>query len=181
MAALAGPFLAVAGLLGAGGATKVHRPAPTARALGQMRLPGSAALVRAGAAAEVALAGAAVAWATRPLVALVALSYLGFAGFVLVALRRDVPLSTCGCFGVPDTPPTYGHLALNLAAAAVAAAAALGPDGMGLAAIARMDGSFVLRGVFVVLTVTTVWFAYAALTVVPRALAAVAARGGAAP
>ena len=177
MAALAGPFLAMTGLLGAGGALKVRRPDSTVRALREMGLSASPALVRLAAGGEVAVAVAAVLWAGRPVVALVALSYLGFAAFVLAALRRGVPLSSCGCFGAADTPPTYGHLALVLAAAAVAAAAALGSDRPGLGAVARMDGPLVLRGVFAVLTATTAWFAYMALTLLPR----VAGRPGRAP
>jgi len=169
---LAGPFLVIAALLAAGGALKVHRPATTARALRQMGLPSSPALVRVGAAAELAVAAGAMAWGSPPFAALVALSYLGFAAFVLVALRRGVPLSSCGCFGgVQDTPPTYGHLALNVGATVVATAVALGHGGASLADVARLDGSLVLRGVFLVLTGVSAWFAYVAVTLLPRVLA----------
>ena len=169
MAALAGPFIVTAALLGAGGALKVHRPAPTARALREVGLPASPALVRVGAAAEVAIAAGALVDAGRLFAALVAVSYLGFAAFVLAALRRGVPLSSCGCFGVQDTPPTGLHLGLNLAAAAVAGAVALGwAAGGGLAALTAMDGSLLLRGAFVVLTAAATWFAYVALTALPR-------------
>jgi len=171
--ALAGPFLVIAALLAGGGALKVHRPATTARALGQMGLPSSPSLVRVGAAAEMVVGAGALAWGNRPFAALVALSYLGFATFVLLALRRGVPLSSCGCFGgLQDTPPTYGHLALNVAAAAAATVVAVGPGGgAALADITRLDGSLVLRGVFLVLTGVSAWFAYVALTLLPRVLA----------
>jgi len=170
--ALAGPFLVIAALLAGGGALKVHRPATTARALGQMGLPSSPSLVRVGAAAEVVVGAGALAWGNRPFAALVALSYLGFAAFVLLALRRGVPLSSCGCFGgLRDTPPTYGHLALNVVAAVVAAVIAVGPGGAALADIARLDGSLALRGVFIVMTGASAWFAYVALTLLPRVLA----------
>ncbi|MDX6410276.1 MAG: hypothetical protein QOE13_3347 [Gaiellaceae bacterium] len=169
MALLAGPFLVTAALLAAGGAAKVVKPAPTARALGEMGLRVPAAAVRAGAAAELAVAAGALAGAGRPFALLVAVSYLGFAGFVAAALRRGVPLSSCGCFGVQDTPPTAVHLGLNLAAAAVAGAVALGAAGArGLGEITAMDGSLVLRATFVVLTAATAWMAYAALTVLPK-------------
>ena len=168
MAALAGPFIVTAALLGAGGALKVHRPAPTARALREMGLPASPALVRVGAAAEVAVAAGALVDGSRPFAALVAASYLGFTAFVLAALRRGVPLSSCGCFGVTDTPPTGVHVGLNLAAAAVAGVVAVGwAGGGGLAEIAALDGS-ILRGTFVVLTAAATWFAYVALTLLPR-------------
>jgi hypothetical protein len=172
VAALAGPFIASAALLGAGGALKVHRPATTARALRAMGLPGSPTLVRAGAAAEVAVAVGALAWASRPFALAVAGSYLAFAAFVLAALRRDVPLSSCGCFGVQDTPPTAGHVVLNLAAAGVALAVAAHPAGAALADIAHLGGSLFERVLFVVLTAIAGWFAYVALTLLPQVLGA---------
>ena len=169
MSTLAGPFIVTAALLAAGGASKVVRPAPTARALREIGLPASAAVVRIGAVAELAVAAGALAGGGRPFAVLVAASYLGFASFVAVALRRGVPLSSCGCFGVQDTPPTAFHLVLNVAAAATAGAVALGvAGGKGLAEISAMDGSLLLRGAFVVLTATSAWFAYVALTLVPK-------------
>lgn len=161
-------------LLGGAGALKVARPAPTAGALRQLGIPASGTAVRIGAAAELAVATAAIVDGSRPFAALVALSYLAFAAFVAAALRRHVPLSSCGCFGVEDTPPTAVHLAVNLAAAATAGAVALGvADGGGLAAIAGMDASLLLRGAFVVSTATATWFAYVALTQLPRLMKAV--------
>ena len=161
--------MVAAALLGAGGALKVHRPDPTARALREMGLPASPALVRVAAAAEVAIAAGALVDAGRPFAALVAASYLVFAAFVLAALRRGVPLSSCGCFGVQDTPPTAVHLGLTLAAAAAAGLVATGwAGGGGLAEITTMDGSLLLRGSFAVLTAAATWFAYVALTALPR-------------
>ena len=169
MAVLAGPFLVTTVLLAAGGALKVVRPSTTAGALRQLGIPASPGVVRVGAAAELAIATAAMPDAGRPFAALVAASYLGFAAFVLVALRRQVPLSSCGCFGATDTPPTVTHLVVNLAAAAVAGAVALGlADGGGLATVAELDGSLLVRAAFVVSTLTATWFAYAALTRLPR-------------
>ena len=169
MATLAGPFLVTAAILAAGGASKVVRPTSTARAVGEMGLPAGPTLVRVGAAAELAIAAGALAGGGRPFALLVAASYLGFAVFVGVALRRGVPLSSCGCFGVQDTPPTLVHLGFNLAAAAVAGAVALGVSGGGgLSEITAMDGSLLLRGAFVVLTAASVWFAYVALTLLPK-------------
>jgi hypothetical protein len=169
MALLAGPYLVSAALLAAGGAAKVVKPAPTATAMSEMGVRVPAVAVRVGAAVELAVAAGALAGAGRPVAVLVALSYLGFTGFVAAALLRGVPLSSCGCFGVQDTPPTAVHLGVNLAAAGVAAAIALGAGGAGgLTEITAMDGSLVLRGAFVVLTGASVWFAYAALTLLPK-------------
>ena len=53
--------------------------------------------------------------------ALVAVSYLAFAGFVVVALRSGAPISSCGCFGKVDTPPSLVHVVIDLVLAAVAA------------------------------------------------------------
>jgi hypothetical protein len=169
MALLAGPYLVTAALLAAGGAAKVVKPAPTARAMGEMGLRVPAVAVRAGAAVELAIAAGALAGAGRAVALLVGASYVGFAAFVGAALARGVPLASCGCFGVEDTPPTAVHLGVNLAAAAVAGAVALGAGGAGgLTEITAMDGSLVLRGAFVVLTAASAWFAYAALTLLPK-------------
>jgi hypothetical protein len=172
VAVLAGPFIATTLLLGAGGALKVVRPADTARALRQAGIPASPTVVRVGAAAELAVATAAVVDGSRPFAALVAASYLAFAAFVLVALRRHLPLSSCGCFGARETPPTGLHLAVNLAAAAIAGAVALGlADGGGLAAIASGTGSSILvRATFALSTLTATWLTYVALTDLPKTL-----------
>src|SRR5690606_33515263 len=79
------------------------------------------ALVRAGAAAEAVLGAVVLAVGGRLPAALVAVSYLAFAGFVAVALRSGRPVGTCGCFGRPDTPPRWSHVAVDLALAAAGA------------------------------------------------------------
>ena len=133
---LIGLFLIAAGLLVVAGVAKAARPDDTARALATL-LPGAPplrpvrGLVRVGALAEAALGVAAIVF-PRPLTAaLVALSYLGFAGVVAVARWRGGPLATCGCFGRPDTPPTVLHLVLDLGLAAVAAGVATGAPSTG--------------------------------------------------
>ena len=53
------------------------------------------------------LAGGALAgWAMAAL-------YGGFGWFVAFALGRHIPISSCGCFGKVDTPPSVVHLFLN--------------------------------------------------------------------
>lgn len=173
MSTLAGPFLVAVALLGAGGALKVVRPDFTARAMREMGLPVSPAAVRTGALVELAIAAGALVGGGRPLAALVAVSYAAFAAFVLAALRRGVPLSSCGCFGADDTPPTGIHLALNLAAFAVAGAVALTGSGAGgLTEITTMEGSLLLRVAFLASTAASVWLAYVALAVLPKLQAA---------
>ena len=55
--------------------------------------------------------------------ALVAVSYALFAVVVAAALRSGKPISSCGCFGKVDTPPSALHVVLNVVAAGVAAGA----------------------------------------------------------
>jgi hypothetical protein len=126
-----GALTAAAGLLVAAGIAKFVRPDGTAGALGHRRTTA----VRTGAAAEVLIGGAAllrggaVAW-------LVAASYVAFAGYIAVAIARGWSLSSCGCFGQPDTPrdrapvirPTRLHLVVDLGLGAAAATAARAPS-----------------------------------------------------
>jgi hypothetical protein len=109
--------------------------------------------------------GAAVTGAA-PLAAVVALSYLAFAGFVVVALVRDVPIGSCGCFGKVDTPPSLLHVVLDLGLAVAAAAVTVGGadaglvDGLGHLPLAGMP--------FLLLVATGAYAAFALMTVVPQ-------------
>lgn len=167
MDVLAGPFLAASALLAVAGASKLRRPAPAVGALRALGLPGSPLLVRAGAAVEVAVAAGAVAFGTRLFAGLVAASYLGFALFVMAAMRRDVALSSCGCFGRPDTPPSAVHVVVNLAFAGAAGAVAGAPVGDLPGVLAAQP----LLGIpFLALTAVSVALAYVSLTVLPATL-----------
>ncbi|MGH9075977.1 MAG: MauE/DoxX family redox-associated membrane protein [Acidimicrobiales bacterium] len=127
--ALAGPYLASVALLGLAGMAKLARPDGTAGALRAARLPSATAVVRAGSLAEVAVAASAVA-APGPIPATaVAAAYASFLLFVCVAISKSWPISSCGCFGRPDTKPTLVHAVLDGAAASCAAGWALtGPS-----------------------------------------------------
>ena len=46
--------------------------------------------------------------------------YAGFTAFVVIALRRGGVLSSCGCFGRADTPPTRAHALVTGAASGTA-------------------------------------------------------------
>jgi hypothetical protein len=122
--ALLGPALVAAAVLALAGAQKLLDPTMTVGALRAMGRPVAPTVVRVGAAAELGLAIAAVVvdspWAWD----LIGLSYLAFAAFVWVALRREAPIGSCGCFGRADTPPHPVHVALDLLLAASAAGAA---------------------------------------------------------
>src|SRR5687768_2284910 len=132
MDALAGPYLASAALLVAAGAAKVRDPLPLMRALVSAGVPSRpvlAPLVRVGAAVEIVLGLLAIATGSALAAAGVALSYLAFTGFVLLALRRGGVLASCGCFGKADTPPTGLHVAVTGALAVVAGVVAARPLG----------------------------------------------------
>ena len=163
-----GPYLAAALLLAAAGLAKVRRPAGTAVALRQVGLPVPEWAVRAGAGAEVA-AGCWAFTSARLAAGAVALSYLGFAGFVALALRRGSPVSSCGCFGKADSPPTVSHALLNLAAAATAGWAALHAH-PGVVTVLRRQP---LAGVPLVLLVGAgAYLAYLVMGDLPKTLAA---------
>ena len=121
-----GIFLMGAGLLVAGGVLKALRPADTARAIAAV-LPGTPSrlwppVVRGLAVVEAAVGAAAVVHPDEVLAVTVAVSYLTFAVWVLWARAHGGALSTCGCFGTPDTPPTVVHAVID----AVVAGGAIG-------------------------------------------------------
>ena len=165
MGAWAGPFLIAALLLAAAGAAKVVDPTNTVGALRKMGLPAPAAVVRVAGAVEVVLAVAAVVTGAPVLAVLVAVSYLLFTGFVLVALGRGLPIGSCGCFGKVDTPPSVLHVVINLGAVVAAIGVALG-DGTGIGdALAEQP----VAGVpFLLLVAVGGYAAFTALTVVPQ-------------
>jgi hypothetical protein len=168
MPSSAGLFFTISLLVVVAGAVKAVRPATTTRALDEvgLRLPPLA--VRVGGLVEVAVGGSALATGGWAPALLVAVSYGLFATFVAVALRRGTPLSSCGCFGRDDTPPTVGHLLFNIGAAGVAAAFALGSPTDVMARLSNEPGAGVP---FVLLVVVAAGLAGLALTELPRTLA----------
>lgn len=166
--ALTGPVLVAAVLLALAAPGKWRRPDDTVRALRAVRLPASRAAVRALAVGELALAAAVVLVPARPVLALLALSYLGFGAFVALALRSGTPLASCGCFGRPDTPPTRVHLGVVLAAALGAAGAVV----TGSASLRQvLDAPWVGLPLLAVVAVGA-WLAWASLSLLPQLLAA---------
>ena len=165
MGGMAGPYAAAAVLLAVGGALKWRRPGPTANALGAVGLPGSVAFVRIFGTIEVVVAVGALTSGHPVFALLVGVSYAAFAAFVLLALARGGAISSCGCFGEPDTPATPVHVVLDVAAAAVAFAVAAGggSDWPGFLGDQPMGGA-----PFIVLTATCAYLGYLALTVLPR-------------
>jgi hypothetical protein len=120
--------------------------------------------VLAGAEAVVGVVGV-----VRPdpvVAAVVSASYLTFTGFVLYAKARGGALSTCGCFGSPDTPPTGVHAAVNaLVAGAAAVVAATVADGW-LGTVVRHQ---YLRGApLLAATVVAAWLAFLVMSPLAR-------------
>lgn len=171
--ALAGPFAIAAALLALGGAAKAVQPSDTAHALRTLGIPGAPLLVRAGGVAELVIGVGALVYGLRPFAVLVAVSYAGFAAFVALALRRGEPISSCGCFGKADTPPSLTHVIVNVAAALVAVGVAVDPVG----GIADIVGDQPLVGTpFLVLLAVGVYLTFLVLTLLPRTLSALPSR-----
>ena len=121
------PYAAAAVLLVVAGAPKVLDPGDLHRAVRSVGMPVGRGAVRVFAALEVAVGLLALAVPGRAGAALLGVLYAGFTGFVVTALRRGGVLSSCGCFGKSDTPPTRAHAVLTGAASLVGFAVAAGP------------------------------------------------------
>jgi len=166
--AIAAPYLAACALLAVGGALKAARPDDTARAMRALSIPLGVAGVRAAGAAEAVLGAVAAATGSAVAAGAVAVSYLGFAALVSLALARQLPISSCGCFGAIETPPTRLHVAVNLGAAAVAAVAAADPPG----SLARVLEDQPAAGIpLLVLAGVIAYLAALAMTDLPKARA----------
>ena len=119
--------LAAAGLLVLAGAPKVVDPGDLVRALRTSGLGLPSWGVRLFAAAEVVVGLAAIVSPGRVTVAAVALMHAIFTAFVLLALRRGGVVSSCGCFGRADTPPTRSHVAVTAGFTVAAVLVAIAP------------------------------------------------------
>jgi hypothetical protein len=165
MDGLVGPLFIAALLLVVAGAPKVLDPGDTTRAIRSVGLPARDGLVRILALGEVTVGTTVVAVGGTVPAALLGTLYAGFAVFIVMAIARGGAVASCGCFGTPDTPPTYAHLVLNVGAAAVGFAAALsGPPGV-LDVLPTQPAAGIPFLGFVALGG---WFGYLALTLLPR-------------
>ena len=171
MTALAGPLAIAAVLLVAGGVAKVRTPLDTANALRAVGIRVPPRLVRVGAALEVLVGLGALLVGNAVFAALVAASYAAFAGFVVQALRTGAPISSCGCFGKVDTPPSLVHIVIDGALALVAAAVAVSGADVSLPAVVPDQPWLGIP--FAMLVVIGAGLAFLAFSALPRALAAV--------
>ena len=107
-----------AALLIISGGSKLVDPEPTRGALRATGLPSATAVAMTLGVWEIVAGAIALAFGGLIGGGMLAVTYLGFAGFVGFALARNLPIQSCGCFGRDDTPPTWLHVAVNLSAAA---------------------------------------------------------------
>lgn len=105
------------GLLAASGMAKLTDPAPTTGAMKSAGLPASRTISYALGVTET-LAAVAALVVGGPVVAVAAVLYLGFTVFTFGAVRKRIPVQSCGCFGREDTPPNYIHVVYNVVASA---------------------------------------------------------------
>jgi len=156
-----------AGLLVAAGVAKGIAPQAAAGALRGMRLPSSTLLVRLLGLGEVAI-GLSVLTGTALASAGMAFAYGGFAVFVAIALYKDLPIGSCGCFGKDDTPPTWVHVTFNVVGTGVAFATFANPIGSPAGWSADLGA---LTIPYVILTAAATFFSYLLLAELPRTLA----------
>jgi hypothetical protein len=169
---LAGPFMIAAAVLALAGVRKLLDPGSTQGALREMGLPWRGPVVPAMAVAEILTGVWALIEGSRGSATLLALWYVAFAVFVVVALRRETPLSSCGCIGRPDTPPTIAHVLVNVLFALVALGVAVDPYGPVEAVLGDQPWAAVP---FLLWLAVGVYIVYLVLAVLPVTLGAAAA------
>jgi hypothetical protein len=167
MEELVGVVAAAGALLVAAGIPKITRPHETARALRSVGVTAARdAHVRALAVAEVALGVIVIVTSSRAAVAATALLYAGFTAFLVVALLRGGVVSSCGCAGRPDTPPTWGHVVMTSTFTVACAVGAVG----GSTGLLQLDwsGSTGAAAGTAAAAAVVAWLGWAVLTVLPR-------------
>ncbi len=164
MAPASAPVLAAALLLVVAGVGKVRRPSYTVGALTSVGVRSRSRSVRALGVAEMAIGMGAFVGSGPVPCALVGLSYLGFTGFLILALRKGGAVSSCGCLGRPDTPPTRTHAVVTAALGGAALAAAM-TGGLDVGEL----GWSTTDAALVAFTALVTWLAWLAFAVLPHA------------
>ncbi len=158
---LDGPYLAAAALLVVTAVPKLADPNPTAGALRSVGWPSTTLVVWTIAIGEILTGTAGLLVDHLASAVAVAGVYLGFSVFLVTALRSGGKVSSCGCVGKPDRPPTGTHLALNMAATAVALVAAFSQP-PAFTTYLTLEGWPIL-----LFAGLTTWLAYEALALLP--------------
>ena len=164
MAPASAPVLAAALLLIIAGLGKVRRPSYTVGAIKSVGVRVKARSVLLLGFVEMAIGVSAFVGSGPAPSALIGLSYLGFTTFLVLALRKGGAVSSCGCLGRPDTPPTRTH-ALVTAALAVAALATAASGGVDVRDLAWSTTDAALLA----FTAMVTWLAWLAFAVLPHA------------
>lgn len=151
-----GPLAVAAILAVVAGVAKVVRPGPVVVALRGIGVSfASPTVVRLGSLLEAILGGVAVGSGWRPAILALGATYLAFATFVTVA-QSHPGISSCGCFGETDAPPSWRHVIVDcgLATGCVGAFVASAP---GVSAVLSAQP---LAGIpFTVVVLMTSWLA----------------------
>ena len=112
-------------LLVATGLAKVVKPHDTARAIRAMGPQVKDNAARLLGLAEITIGVSVLATRSAPAYIAQGVMYLSFLVWIVAALRRSVPVASCGCLGTPDTPPYWGHIVVNVVAVASSVGAGL--------------------------------------------------------
>ena len=161
MGAWTAPLLVASALLAVAGAPKVVRPVNTLGALRSVGVRVSPVTVRLFGGLEASLGIATLATGARVLAALVAASYAAFSVFLVIALRSGGAVSSCGCLGRADTPPTRSHLVVT-AALTMTSGLAAGTGADGLSSITWSPTSATTL-CFAAVSIWLVWLIFTAL------------------
>jgi len=164
MLAHSGPTLALLGLLALAGGMKVASPDLTSGALRAAGLPHARVFVRGIGLVEVVIGVSGIVLGSSIVAFSAAAFYAGFAWFVFHVLRHRLPISSCGCFGAAETPPSRNHLIVNIGAVLVLTVAGLFPIGPWGGIDQLTPG---LAVAFIGFTAVTIYLLYAILAVLP--------------
>ena len=162
----AGPFVAACSLLAIAGAGKIARPRPTRDAVLAAGWNVPAAAVAAFGAVEVLTGVAGIAFGRGATLA-VAACYLLLATFAFLLVRR-APSTPCACLGSTSAPASRVHVVIDIAAVAIALAAASG--GPPLAGFGSRPFAAVVFVALVACCVQRVALAFDSLSVLDRAV-----------
>jgi hypothetical protein len=165
-----GVYLMGCALLVVAGIAKAARPGDTARALaGAFGGPPHRLWshgVRGFAAAEAVVGIVAIVAPGLVVAVVVGASFAAFTAFVLYARGTGGVLSTCGCFGSPDTPPTVLHAVLDAGLSVAALLVAIQWPG---GSVVHVLGRQYLDGVpLVVASALGAWLAFLVMSPLAR-------------
>lgn len=122
------PTLIAAGLVVAAGAVKIRRPRALSLVLTSARLPAGVGLVRTLGGIEIVVGVSVLLAAPEAAVLALAGLYVGFSVFLVGVRIAGLPVTSCGCLGETESPPSTLHAVLTgLASAAALCALYSGP------------------------------------------------------